>query len=136
SSAANGVSRLHGIVTRKMVRAMWPGYSLDEVRVGSGTNGVHIRSWVSLEMTTLLNRYLGHRWAEEPADSDVWNRIDRIPDHELWRVHQIRRERLVNYSRQALESQVRRRGGSDAEIAAARSVLNPDALTLVFARRF
>ncbi len=136
SSAANGVSRLHGVVTRKMVQAMWPGYSLEEIPVDSVTNGVHIRSWVSLEMTALLNRYLGHRWAEEPADSGVWSRIDRIPDHELWRVHQIRRERLVNYARQALESQVRRRGGSDAEIATARSVLNPDALTIGFARRF
>jgi len=136
SSAANAVSRLHGVVTRKMVRAMWPGYSLEEIPVDSVTNGVHIRSWVSLEMTALLNRYLGHRWAEEPAESGVWSRIDRIPDHELWRVHQIRRERLVNYARQALESQLRRRGGSDAEVAAARSVLNPDALTVVFARRF
>ena len=136
SSAANGVSRLHGVVTRKMVRAMWPGYSLEEIPVDSVTNGVHIRSWVSLEMTALLNRYLGHRWAEEPAESAVWSRIDRIPDHELWRVHQIRRERLVNYARQALESQLRRRGSSDAEIAAARSVLNPDALTIGFARRF
>jgi glycogen phosphorylase len=136
SSAANGVSRLHGVVTRKMVRAMWPGYALEEIPVDSVTNGVHIRSWVSLEMTTLLNRYLGHRWAEEPAESGVWNRIDRIPDHELWRVHQIRRERLVNYARQALEVQLLRRGSSDAEVAAARSVLNPDALTIGFARRF
>ncbi len=136
SFAANGVSRLHGVVTRKMVGAMWPGYSLEETPVDSVTNGVHIRSWVSLEMTALLNRYLGHRWAEEPAESGVWSRIDRIPDHELWRVHQIRRERLVNYARRALESQVRRRGGSDADIATARSVLNPDALTIGFARRF
>ncbi len=136
SSAANGVSRLHGVVTRKMVRSMWPGYALEEIPVGSVTNGVHIRSWVSLEMTALLDRYLGHRWAEEPAESGVWNRVDRIPDHELWRVHQIRRERLVHYARQALESQLRRRGGSDTEIAAARSALNPDALTIGFARRF
>ncbi|HVO97855.1 MAG TPA: alpha-glucan family phosphorylase [Bryobacteraceae bacterium] len=136
SSAANGVSRLHGVITRKMVRGMWPGYPLEEIPVESVTNGVHIRSWVSLEMTALLNRYLGPRWAEEPAASDVWNRIDRIPDHELWRVHQIRRERLVNYSRQALESQLRRRGRSDAEISTARSVFNPDALTIGFARRF
>ena len=97
---------------------------------------MHIRSWVSVEMSALLDRYLGHRWAEEPAESDVWSRVDLIPDHELWRVHQIRRERLVNYARQALESQLQRRGGSDAEIAAARSALNPDALTIGFARRF
>jgi starch phosphorylase len=136
SSAANGVSRLHGVVTRKMVSVMWPGYSIEEIPVDSVTNGVHTRSWTSTEMTSVLNRYLGPRWAEEQDHSGVWDRIDRIPDHELWRVHQIRRERLVNYARQALEAQLRRRGGSDAEIAIARSVLNPDALTIGFARRF
>jgi len=135
SSASNGVSRLHGVVTRKMVRSMWPGYPLNEIPVDSVTNGVHMRSWTSMEMTALLNRYLGPRWAEE-ANSGVWNRVDRIPDHELWRVHQIRRERLINYARQALEIQLKRRGASDAEIAVARSVLNPDALTIGFARRF
>jgi len=136
SSAANAVSRLHAVVTRKMARSMWPGYSLEEIPVDSVTNGVHIRSWVSVEMTGLLNRYLGHRWAEETSESGVWERIDRIPDHELWRVRQIRRERLVNYARLTLESQLRRRGSSDAEVDAARSVLNPDALTIGFARRF
>ena len=138
SSATNGVSRLHKVVTRKMVQPIWPGYGygLDDIPVDSVTNGVHIRSWTSVEMTALLSRYLGPRWAEEAADSDVWNRIDRVPDHELWRVHQIRRERLVSYARQALEAQVRRYGGTDAEIATARGVLNPDALTIGFARRF
>jgi starch phosphorylase len=136
SSAANGVRKLHGLVTRKMLHPMWPGYPLEEVPVESVTNGVHTRSWTSLEMTTLLNRYLGPRWAEEPADSHVWNRIDRIPDHELWRVHQIRRERTVHCARQALELQVQKHGGTDEEIATARSVLNPDALTIGFARRF
>jgi len=136
SSAANGVSRLHGEVTRRLVRQMWPGYPLEEVPVGSVTNGAHLRSWTSKEMTGLLTRYLGPRWAEEPPGSALWNRIDRIPDFELWRVHQIRRELLVNYARQALEAQLRRRGGSDREVAAARSVLHPDCLTIGFARRF
>ena len=136
SSATNGVSKLHGDVTRKMLRGLWPGYSLEEVPVDSVTNGIHARSWTSPEMTALLNRYLGPRWAEEPAGSAAWNRIDRIPDHELWRVHQVRRERLVNYARLGLEAQLRRRGAPDSEVAAACSVLNPDALTIGFARRF
>ncbi len=136
SSATNGVSKLHGLVTRRMLRGMWPGYSLDEVPVDSVTNGVHLRSWTSLEMTGLLNRYLGPRWAEESADSGVWDRIERIPDHELWRVHQVRRERLVSYARVALETQLRRRGASDSEVGAACSALSADALTIGFARRF
>ncbi|HYM06186.1 MAG TPA: alpha-glucan family phosphorylase [Terriglobales bacterium] len=136
SSYANGVSRLHGEVTREMARSMWAGYPLDEVPIGYVTNGIHPRSWVSMEMKTLLDRYLGPRWAEEPPDSAVWLRIDRIPDEELWRVHQIRRERLVHYARVRLARQVEQRGGSDAEVNVAHGVLSPDALTIGFARRF
>jgi glycogen phosphorylase len=88
SSAANGVSRHHGVVTRKMVQPMWPSYPLEEIPVQFVTNGVHARSWTSAEMAGLLGRYLGPRWAEEPG-SNIWKRVDRIPDHELWRVHQI-----------------------------------------------
>ena len=136
SSYANGVSRLHGEVTRKMAQSMWPGYPLHEVPIGYVTNGVHLRSWVSIEMSALLARYLGPRWAEEPADSGVWHRIDRIPAQELWRVHQIRRERLINYARARLVRQVKQRGGSDAEVKVAEEVLSPDHLTIGFARRF
>lgn len=135
SSAANGVSRLHGRVTRKMVQPMWPGYPLEEIPVQFVTNGAHTRSSTSAEMEALLSRYLGPRWAEE-TDRNVWNRVDRIPDHELWRVHEIRRDRLVHFAREALETQLRRSGGTDTEIATARSVLKADALTLGFARRF
>jgi len=136
SSYANGVSRLHGEVTRKMALAMWPGYPLHEIPVGYVTNGVHLRSWVSMEMTALLVRYMGPRWAEEDPDSAVWHRIGRIPDEELWRVHQIRRERLIHYARTRLVRQVRQRGGSEAEVKVADEVLGPDNLTIGFARRF
>ncbi|MFN0172328.1 MAG: alpha-glucan family phosphorylase [Bryobacteraceae bacterium] len=136
SAYSNGVSRLHGEVTRKMARPMWAGYPLYEVPIGYVTNGIHARSWISMEMNALLNRYLGPRWAEEPADSPVWNRIDRIPDQELWRVHEIRRERLIHYARARLASQVKHRGGADTAITAAQSVLEPDVLTIGFARRF
>jgi glycogen phosphorylase len=136
SSYTNGVAKLHGAVTRKMAQPMWAGYPPDEVPIGSVTNGIHTRSWISMEMSALLNRYLGPRWGEKPADTTLWQRIDRIPDQELWRVHEIRRERLVNYARARLASQVRRRGGTDAEITVARGVLSPDALTIGFARRF
>jgi len=136
SSYTNGVAKLHGVVTRKMARPMWPGYPLDEVPIGSVTNGIHTRSWISMEMSALLNRYLGPQWGEKPADTALWQRIDRIPDQELWWVNEIRRERLVNYARERLASQVRQRGGTNSEIAIARGVLSPDALTIGFARRF
>jgi starch phosphorylase len=136
SSYTNGVARLHGVVTRKMAQPMWAGYPLDEVPIGSVTNGIHTRSWISMEMSALLNRYLGPQWGERPTDTTLWQRIDRIPDQELWRVHEIRRERLVHYARARLASQVRQRGGADTEITVAGGVLSPDALTIGFARRF
>lgn len=136
SSYTNGVARLHGVVTRKIAQPMWAGYPPDEVPIGSVTNGIHTRSWISMEMSALLNRYLGPQWGEKPADTTLWQRIDRIPDQELWRVHEIRRERLVNYARTRLASQVRQRGGADTEITVAGGVLSPDALTIGFARRF
>jgi len=136
SAYTNGVAKLHGEVTRKMAQPMWAGYPLHEVPIGSVTNGIHTRSWISLEMSTLLTRYLGPQWGEKPADTALWQRIDRIPDQELWRVHEIRRERLVHYARHRLAAQVRQRGGTDAEITQAGGVLNPDALTIGFARRF
>ena len=136
SAYTNGVAKLHGLVTRKMAQPMWAGYPLDEVPIGSVTNGIHTRSWISMEMSALLNRYLGPQWGEKPADTILWQRIDRIPDQELWRVHEIRRERLVHYARARLASQVRQRGGTDAEITVAAGILSPDALTIGFARRF
>jgi glycogen phosphorylase len=136
SAYANGVARLHGLVSRKMAQSMWSGYPLEEVPIGYVTNGIHTRSWISAEMSALLDRYLGPQWGERPADTTLWKRIDRIPDQELWRVHEIRRERLVHYARTRLASQMQQRGGSDAEITAAAAVLSPDALTIGFARRF
>lgn len=136
SSYANGVSRLHAQVTRAMARRAWPDYPDHEVPIGHVTNGIHTRSWISLEMSDLLNRYLGPRWAEDPTDAHVWNHVDDIPDEELWRTHQRRRDRLVSWARKRLASQLRARGASQADLDAASSVLDPDALTIGFARRF
>jgi starch phosphorylase len=135
-SYTNGVAKLHGRVTRAMMQPLWPGYPVNEVPVGSVTNGIHTRSWISPEMSALLTRYLGPQWGEKPADTALWQRIDRIPDQELWRVHEIRRERLVSWARTRLAAQVRQRGGTNAEIEVARGVLSHTDLTIGFARRF
>jgi starch phosphorylase len=136
SSYANGVSRLHGEVSRQMARPMWPGYPLSEVPIGYVTNGIHTRTWTSLEMVRLLERYLGPRWADDPSDHAIWERIDRIPDQELWRVHEIRRERLISYARAKLAAQISQRGGSASDVSAADDYLAPETLTIGFARRF
>jgi glycogen phosphorylase len=136
SSFANGVSRLHGIVTRQMAKRVWANFPDDEIPIGHVTNGVHIPSWISQEMSELLDRYLGPRWLEDPANTEVWNRIDEIPDEELWRTHERRKERLIAFARRRLVAQLRKRGTADTELATAKSILNSEFLTIGFARRF
>ena len=136
TASANGVSRLHGEVSRNMFKSIWSNVPINEVPIGHITNGIHTRSWTSLEMTALLRRYLGPDWLKKPADQTVWQRIERIPNVELWRVHERRRERLIAFTRRQQVAQLERRGADARDIEAAREVLNPEALTIGFARRF
>jgi starch phosphorylase len=136
AASSNGVSKLHGKVSRQMWKAIWPGVPEDEIPIGHITNGVHFRSWISYEMNQLYDRYLGPQWREEHADSKLWRRAESIPAEELWRTHERRRERLVAYARRRLRAQLQKRGASPSEINAADEVLDPDALTIGFARRF
>ena len=132
----NAVSRLHGEVSRRMWQVLWPRLPQYEVPIDHVTNGVHFRSWISLEMNQLYDRYLGPRWREEPADEEAWGRAERIAPTELWRTHERRRERLVAFVRRRLREQRERRGAPHSEIAAADEALDPQALTIGFARRF
>lgn len=136
SGFCNGVSELHGDTSRKMWRSIWPEVPNNEIPVGHITNGIHIRTWISGEMASLFDRYLGMRWWMDPIDSSVWERIDRIPDAELWRTHERRSERLVSFVRERLRIQLERRGRPHSEVAIADEVLDPDCLTIGFARRF
>jgi starch phosphorylase len=133
---SNGVSRLHGQVSRHMWQGLWPGVPEDEIPIAHVTNGVHFQSWISREMKELYDRYLGPRWREELADQTVWKQADHIAAEELWRTHERRRERLVAFCRRRLRDQLRRRGAPQAAIEAADEVLDPEALTIGFARRF
>jgi starch phosphorylase len=136
ANTSNGVSKLHGSVSRKMWKEIWPTLPTAEVPIGSITNGVHTQSWLSPEMGQLFDRYLGVQWEEKPTDFAVWKRVDHIPDAELWRTHERGRERLIAFARQRLRAQLQRRGAPPSEIAAAEEALDPDALTIGFARRF
>jgi glycogen phosphorylase len=136
ASRANGVSKLHGEVSRAMWQKLWPQLPVDEVPIGHVTNGVHFQSWTSLEIKRLYDRYLGYDWRDEPAKGDVWSRINSIPTEELWRTHELRRERLVSWARRRVRDQRIRRGSPQLEVDAADEALDPDALTIGFARRF
>jgi len=136
ASRANGVSKLHGEVSRKMWQSLWPNVPVKEIPIGHVTNGVHFRSWISADFNQLYNRYLGPIWREEPANREVWSRVKSIPDEELWRTHERRRERLIAWARRHVREQRMRRAATQAEIDAAEVVLDPDTLTIGFARRF
>jgi glycogen phosphorylase len=136
SNTSNGVSELHGHVSRKMWKALWPGLPTNEVPITSITNGVHTQSWISPEIEQLFERYVGVQWQERPTDFSVWKKVDHIPDAELWRMHERCRDRLVALARNRLVAQFKRRGAPPSDIERAEEVLDPDALTIGFARRF
>ncbi len=136
TSHANGVSKLHGTISRNMWNDIWPDLPRAEVPITSITNGIHTNTWISYEMAGLFDRYMGNAWKDEPANQAIWQRVEQIPDAELWRSHERRRERLVSFARTRLKAQLIRRGASRNEIDQADQVLDPEMLTLGFARRF
>jgi starch phosphorylase len=133
---ANGVSKLHGQVSRGMWKGLWPGLPESEVPIGAVTNGVHPRTWVSNNMVELLDRYFGPHFQDEPTDLKIWDRMDRISDEELWRAHERRRERLVAFARDRIRRQLERNGATESRIQQAEDCLSPYTLTIAFARRF
>lgn len=136
AAQCNGVARLHGETSRKMWQGLWPDLPVEEVPISHVTNGVHSFTWINNRLADLLESYFGPKFREEPEDPEIWERIEYIPDNELWRIHQLRRERLISFTRNRLSRQLRHWGYSRNEISKAEEVLNPDVLTIGFSRRF
>ena len=136
SAENNGVSELHGHVSRAMWKDIWKGVPVNELPIDSITNGIHTLSWISFDMQNLLDRYLGPRWRTKPLEYDIWERVQKIPDAELWRTHERRKERLIDFCRERLKAQITNRGFTKSEIEHADQILSPEALTIGFARRF
>ena len=132
----NAVSRLHGEVSRNMWQQLWPQTPVSEISIGHVTNGVHVRSWISRDMSELYDQYLGPRWKSEPADQSVWEGALELPPLELWGTHERRRQRLVAFVRRRVRAQLTARGAPDSETARVDNLLNPQTLTIGFARRF
>jgi starch phosphorylase len=129
---ANGVSALHGRVSRKMWMGLYPGKTEEEVPIGHITNGVHVRTWLAADMHTLFIQHLGPRWLDRISFPDLWMKIDKIPDAEIWEVHQVLKARLLAFARGRLADRRRRLGLPDPD----QPPLQAEALTLGFARRF
>ena len=137
SPRRNAVSRLHRRVTARMMQPGWTDFPLSEMPVESVTNGVHTQTWVAADMAQLFDHHLGSRWRDDASNRDVWQRVDRIPDLELWRTHTRLRERLVAYAREEAEARSpERRLGTGLLGPDVNRPLRPDALTIGFARRF
>ncbi|HNX26267.1 MAG TPA: alpha-glucan family phosphorylase [Phycisphaerae bacterium] len=132
----NGVSLLHAEVSREMWKKTWPALPKHEVPIDGIVNGIHTHSWVSRDISSLFDRYLGPDWRVRPYDQSVWKRAYNIPDEEIWRTHERRRERLVAFARRHMIQMLSNRGAGKSEIEAASEILDPEALTIGFARRF
>ncbi|GHI04852.1 glycogen phosphorylase [Streptomyces cellostaticus] len=135
---ANGVSLLHGQVSREMFAGLWPGFDSEEVPITSVTNGVHAPTWVAPEVLRLGVREVGAQRAEDALTvgaSERWDSVEDIPDQEIWELRRTLREQLVLEVRDRLRASWRQRGAGNAELGWIDGVLDPDVLTIGFARR-
>ena len=134
---ANGVSELHGHVSRKLWEKNWEGVPFEENPIDHITNGVHTSTWMAEEISSLLGTHLGGEWINRLNDDKYWENIKNIPDRELWKVHQALKLKMIEYIRKKAVEEWKRYGVMISEISAdADRLLDPDCLTIGFARRF
>ena len=136
SGKKNGVSKLHGSVSRELFSDIWPDITANESPIGYVTNGVHTCSWLAPCVKELYNKYLTPYWQDTIHLENTWNKINNIPDKELWETHYKRKVRLMKVVRENTIERLRRNGMRYEEIMDIVSHLNPDVLTIGFARRF
>lgn len=136
SSKRNGVSEIHGKVARKMWNFLWPNLKEDEVPITHITNGVHTSTWLARRLSSLYDRYFGNGWKERVDDPEIWQRIDDIPDAELWIVRRHLKRKLSYYIRERTRDQWMNANVHPVQVIASGVLLDPYALTIGFARRF
>ena len=132
----NGVSKLHGAVSRELFGDVWPAIAANESPITHITNGIHTCSWLAPNLKKLYNEYLIPYWQDNIQIEDTWKKIENIPNDRLWAEHKKRKERLIELVKQNITDNMRANGKSYDEIAEITSKLNPNALTIGFARRF
>ncbi len=136
SRRANAVSNLHGVVSRRMWTSLWPWRSEEEVPIGHITNGVHVSSWLAPQMRSLYDRHLPLEWYLQSGQPEVWSGFDDVTPGELWETHQSLKNRMINFARTRMQRRAERIGSTAEEIAEIQTSLDPEALTIGFARRF
>lgn len=132
----NGVSKLHGAVSRELFGDVWPNIAANESPITYVTNGVHTCSWLAFNLKELYNKYLDPYWQDEIHNQDTWKKIENIPNEELWNEHKFRKERLLQLVKENVTNRLKRNGMGYDQIKEITSKLNPNALTIGFARRF
>ncbi len=132
----NGVSKLHGAVSRELFSEVWPNISPNESPIGYVTNGIHTCTWLAPKLKELYNKYLIPYWQDNMHQDYVWEKIKNIPDDKLWLAHIERKRKLINLVKENTTERLRRSGYGYEEINEIVSKLDPDALTIGFARRF
>jgi len=136
SGAVNGVSRLHGQVSRRIFQPLFPRWPEREVPVTHVTNGVHTPTWVAQELDQLYGRYLGPDWVKHHDSPALWRRVYDIPDEELWHVRVQLKHKLMSFIRERARDLWRKEYRDPVQVLASGALLDPAALTLGFARRF
>ena len=132
----NGVSKLHGAVSRRLFSDVWPNIAPDESPIEYVTNGIHTCSWLAPSMKKLFNQYLKPYWQDNIQDDETWNDIKNIPNKELWDTHTDRKKKLFTLVKNNITTRLKSSGYNYEEINEIVSKLNPNALTIGFARRF
>ncbi len=136
SRRANAVSSLHGHVSRRMWAHLWPWRVEEEIPIGHITNGVHVPSWLAWQMQQLYDRNFPGGWLQRMGEPEAWQQIHQVDPGELWETHYALKNLLLAFVRRRVSRQCRRRGESDDVVEAARNLLDPNMLTIGFARRF
>lgn len=136
SGRRNGVSMLHGAVSRHIYNNVWEDIPEDEIPIGHITNGVNSQTWIAHELRTLFDKYVGIGWEGKLLEKDMWDNVDQIPDQELWEAHKRVKAVSINTIRKRLKEQHIANGDSLEQIKQIDNILNPDVLTIGFARRF
>jgi len=136
SGAVNGVSKLHGDVTKEMWQPIWPETPREQLPIHFITNGVHVPTWMSAEMGTLLERHLGPDWLDRHDDPTVADRVLSIPDEELWAARQSLRSFLFGFIRERARTRWTKAEVNALQVVAAGTMLDQNTLTIGFARRF
>jgi starch phosphorylase len=136
SRRANAVSSLHGHVSRRMWHHLWPWRVEEEIPIGHITNGVHIPTWLAWQMRQLFDRQFQAGWIQLMGEAQVWQEIYKVDPGELWETHYALKNLLLSFVRRRVSRQCRRRGEPDEVVEASRNVLDPNVLTIGFARRF